>query len=101
MTGKVPGAGMSGRVFGEGGEGGEGLATDTALVGPLASVVVHVLHQVKLVNKSLPAYSTDMRPLKSVLLHFVSVEVSVLVELSLALVTLEGFLLLVSDEMFD
>ena len=101
MTGKVPGAGMSGRVFGEGGEGGEGLATDTALVGPLASVVVHVLHQVKLVNKSLSAYPTDVRPLESVLLHFVSVEIPVLVELGMALLTLEGLLLLVSDEMFD
>ena len=101
VAGKVPGGGVPGSVFGEGGESWECLAADTALVGPLARVIVHVLHQVKLVDETLPAYSAHMRPLESVLLHLVSVEVSVLVELSLALVTLEGFLFLVSDEMFD
>ena len=75
VAGKVPGGGVSGRVFGQGGQSREGLATDTALVSSLPSVVVHVFHQVELVNKSLPTYSTHMRPLKSVLLHFVSVEV--------------------------
>ena len=101
VAGKVPGGGVSGRVFGQGGESGKRFAADTALVGPLAGVIIHVLHQVELVNKSLPAYSANMRPLQSVLLHFVSVEVSVLVELSVALLTLEWFLLLVRDEMFD
>ena len=57
------------------------LAADTALVGPLARVIIHVFHQVELVNKSLSTYSTHMRSLKSVLLHFVSVEVPVILSL--------------------
>ena len=75
MAGKVSDGGVSGSVLGEGGQSWESLATDTALVGPLPSVVIHVFHQVELVNKSLSTYSTHMRSLKSVLLHFVSVEV--------------------------
>ena len=101
VAGKVPGGGMSSRVFGEGGESGKCLAADTALVGPLARVIIHVFHQVELVHKSLPADPANVGPLESVLLHLVSVQVSVLVELGVTLVALVRFLLLMSDQVFD
>ena len=88
-------------VFGQRGLTWKCFTTVVALKLFLSSVVGHVLHEIKLVNKSFATNTTDMWSLHCMFLHLVCLQISILIKLQITLVTLERFLITMSNHVLD
>ena len=77
-------------VFGQRGLTWKCFTTIVALELFLSSVVGHVLHEIKLVNKSFATNTTDMWSLHCMFLHLVCLQISILIKLQITLVTLKS-----------